>query len=91
LLEQKFYDETIKKQAPFTIPSDTELSKQKESGPAFKKFVNNQMGWGAAFAPAMTKLSLLGVDKSNLIDCTSALPGGSYKRAAVKRSWWQPS
>ncbi|KAF2435875.1 heme peroxidase [Tothia fuscella] len=86
----KFYGETIKKQAPFTLPSDIELSKQKDSAPVFKSFVNNQMGWGAAFAPAMTKLGLLGVEKEGLIDCTYALPTGAqgYRRAAVKRRWW---
>jgi hypothetical protein len=28
----------------------------------------------------MTKMSMLGVDAEGLIDCTSALPGGSKKR-----------
>ena len=28
----------------------------------------------------MTKMSMMGVDQSGLIDCTSALPGGSRKR-----------
>jgi hypothetical protein len=33
----------------------------------------------------MVKMSMLGVENKNLIDCTSALPGGS-KRRDVKSS-----
>jgi hypothetical protein len=35
--------------------------------------------------PAMVKMSMMGVDGTGLVDCTSALPGGSAKRD-VKRA-----
>lgn len=35
--------------------------------------------------PAMVKMSMIGVDSAGLVDCTSALPGGSAKRD-VKRA-----
>ena len=89
----EFYGQVLEKSAPFVLPSDIQLSQNAATGPSFKQFAGNQMMWSAAFAPSMTKLSLLGVDKSGLIDCTSALPGsrGYVKRQPVKRTWWTPS
>ena len=46
----------------------------------FNTFALSKGAWDAAFVSAMTKMSMLGVDQSGLIDCTSALPGGSKKR-----------
>jgi len=87
----KFYQQVLKKDAPFILPSDMQLSQTKQTGAAFKAFAGSQGEWSAAFSPAMTHLSLLGVERSQLIDCTSALPGGTFKRHAIpaKRSWWQ--
>jgi hypothetical protein len=50
----------------------------------FKSFSVSQAAWSMAFVPAMTKMSMMGVS-GKLVDCTSALPGGSNKRD-VKRS-----
>ena len=46
----------------------------------FASFAVNKRAWDAAFVNAMKKMSMLGVDSRDLIDCTSALPGGSKKR-----------
>lgn len=50
-----------------------------------KTFAASQGAWNLAFVPAMERLSMLGVNQRGLIDCTSALPGGSRKRD-VKRA-----
>jgi hypothetical protein len=46
----------------------------------FSAFALSKSVWDAAFVSAMQKMSMLGVDDKGLIDCTSALPGGSKKR-----------
>lgn len=51
----------------------------------FNTFALSKGAWDVAFINAMQKMSMLGVDSKDLIDCTSALPGGSKKRD-VKRS-----
>ncbi|QDS68272.1 hypothetical protein FKW77_010636 [Venturia effusa] len=87
----KFYSQVFQKNAPFILPSDAALAKNAATGLAFRAFAASQGGWNAAYSPAMTHLGLLGVETAGLIDCTSALPQGSFKRRAVpaKRSWWQ--
>jgi hypothetical protein len=42
--------------------------------------------WDSAFVNAMVKMSMLGVEDKGLIDCTSALPGGSKKRDVRSRN-----
>ncbi|KAF2674141.1 heme peroxidase [Microthyrium microscopicum] len=69
-----FYGQVLTKKAPFILPSDLVLSKQKGVSGPWKDFVSDQTGWDKAFAPAMTKMSLMGVTQEGLIDCTSALP-----------------
>lgn len=46
----------------------------------FNTFALSKGAWDLAFVSAMQKMSMLGVDSRGLIDCTSALPGGSKKR-----------
>jgi catalase (peroxidase I) len=82
--DNKFYSETKEEKAPFTLQSDKALAKDFISGAIFKTFAHNQALWAAAFVPAMSKMSMMGV-RGHLVDCTSALPGGSAKRD-VKRA-----
>ncbi|KAF2688725.1 class II peroxidase [Lentithecium fluviatile CBS 122367] len=82
--DTKFYSETLKGTAPFTLQSDKNLANSLVTTLPFKTFAASQAAWSAAFVPAMTKMSMLGVS-GKLVDCTSALPGGSSKRD-VKRS-----
>ncbi|KAF2404032.1 heme peroxidase [Trichodelitschia bisporula] len=80
-----FYGQVLDKSAPFILASDQALSQQAQVGPAFKAFVNQQAGWNAAFAPAMNKLGLSGVDPASLVDCTAALPGGGPRKYMARR------
>jgi hypothetical protein len=50
--QKKFYGQVVDGTAPFILPSDIALANNSQSGPAFHSFVNNQVGWDAAFAPA---------------------------------------
>ncbi|KAJ9626984.1 fungal class II heme-containing peroxidase [Taxawa tesnikishii (nom. ined.)] len=78
----KYYQQTIDGSAPFVLESDRNLANQAQVGPAFKSFVGAQGRWGIAYSRAMAKMQLLGVPggSSNLIDCTSALPRGTFGR-----------
>lgn len=82
--DTKFYSETLKGQAPFTLESDKNLAKNLVTTGPFAAFAASKAAWAAAFVPAMTKMSMMGV-QGELTDCTSALPGGSAKRD-VKRA-----
>jgi hypothetical protein len=42
----------MKGNAPFMLPSDVVLAKQTKVAPAFKSFVNDQVGWNKAYSPA---------------------------------------
>ncbi|KAF2651663.1 class II peroxidase [Lophiostoma macrostomum CBS 122681] len=83
--DTKFYSETQDGTAPFTLPADKNLADDSASSGEFSRFARSQPAWAAAFAPAMEKMSMVGVTDTDLIDCTSALPGGSSKRD-IKRA-----
>jgi hypothetical protein len=80
MLDVTYYAETINRKAPFTFQSDINLSNQAQVGPVMKSFQQNQAGWSAAFAPAMTKMA--GLDQNPTIDCTAALPRAHSARDA---------
>lgn len=82
--DNKFFKETRNGQAPFVLKSDKALADNLISGVPFKAFELSKAAWSAAFVPAMAKMSMMGVS-GKLVDCTSALPGGSNKRD-VKRA-----
>ncbi|KAF1813135.1 heme peroxidase [Eremomyces bilateralis CBS 781.70] len=72
-LDVKYYNETLYETAPFLLPSDKNLAAVPTAHRVYKNFADNQRGWAFAFSRAMTKLSLLGVDRRKLADCTIAL------------------
>lgn len=78
--DNKYYQETKSGQAPFTMESDKNVAQHPLTSIPFSTFALSKGAWDAAFVSAMTKMSMLGVDGNGLIDCTSALPGGSRKR-----------
>jgi hypothetical protein len=78
--DNKYFAETKKGQAPFTLPSDRSIAQNPLTALSFSSFAVNKGAWDVAFVAAMQKMSMLGVDSDGLVDCTSALPGGSAKR-----------
>lgn len=78
--DNKYFSETKSGKAPFTLPSDKSVAQHPLTMLPFTTFALSKGAWDAAFVSAMTKMSMLGVDQKGLIDCTSALPGGSRKR-----------
>ena len=78
--DNKYYSETRSGKAPFTMPSDKGIAQNPLTALPFATFALSKGAWDRAFVSAMTKMSMLGVDNNGLIDCTSALPGGSRKR-----------
>lgn len=83
--DNKFYQETKSDSAPFTLPVDKSIATNPVTTVPFSSFAASKSAWDVAFVSAMQKLSMLGVKDDGLIDCTSALPGGSRKRE-IKRS-----
>ena len=83
--DNRYYSETISGRAPVTIPSDRNMANNFVTGASMRTFAVSQGAWNLAFVPAMERLGMHGVDQGGLIDCTSALPGGSRKRE-IKRS-----
>ncbi|KAF2796612.1 class II peroxidase [Melanomma pulvis-pyrius CBS 109.77] len=83
--DNKFYSETISNTAPFTLQADKNIQTNLLTAAPFASFAASQSLWSAAFVPAMTKMSMMGVSGVSLVDCTSALPDGSSKRD-VKRA-----
>ncbi|TEA14329.1 Versatile peroxidase VPL1 [Colletotrichum sidae] len=72
-----YYQQTLNgaPEEVFTFKSDTVLSKDSRTGPAFQAFADGQPLWAAAYAREYLRLSLLGVENINdLTDCTKALP-----------------
>lgn len=78
--DNKFYSETKSGKAPFTLQADKNVAQNPLTAIPFDSFALSKGAWDLAFVNAMTKMSMLGVDGSGLLDCTSALPGGSRKR-----------
>lgn len=60
----------------FRLKSMLDLSVDPVVGPQFRLFIINPAQWNTQFTDAMTRLSVLGVPggKTNLTDCTDALP-----------------
>ncbi|KAF2263643.1 heme peroxidase [Lojkania enalia] len=78
--DNKFYSETQSGKAPFTLESDKNIAQHPLTILPFNSFALSKGAWDAAFVHAMQKMSMLGVKSDGLVDCTSALPGGSTKR-----------
>jgi hypothetical protein len=78
--DNKYFSETRSGKAPFTLPSDKSVAQNPLTMIPFNTFALSKGAWDVAFVSAMQKMSMLGVDSKDLIDCTSALPGGSRKR-----------
>ncbi|KAH6642408.1 heme peroxidase [Boeremia exigua] len=78
--DNKYFSETKSGKAPFTLPSDKSVAQHPLTKLPFNMFALSKGAWDLAFVNAMVKMSMLGVDQRGLIDCTSALPGGSKRR-----------
>lgn len=72
----KFYSEVTKpKKGDFVFESDKNLAANPVVGKEFQGFVGHQEKWEGAFANAMHKMSLFGLDpNADLQDCTNLLP-----------------
>ncbi|KAL6702879.1 hypothetical protein ACN47E_000841 [Coniothyrium glycines] len=86
--DNKYYSETKQGKAPFTLPSDRNIAQHPLTALPFTTFAMSKGAWDRAFVNAMTKMSMIGVDGRGLVDCTSALPGGSRKREIKASDLW---
>ena len=83
----RYYSNTLKPASgTASFVSDVNLAQHPVVGKEFMGFVNAQGKWNSAYANAMAKMALLGVPggKSNLIDCTGALPKGTAVKREIK-------
>jgi catalase (peroxidase I) len=80
----EFYNDTLNNpsggspdQKVFVLPSDKVLSTHPKISDEWKGFVGDQPHWNNDYAKAYIRMSLLGVEKKNLlklVDCTRTLP-----------------
>jgi len=73
-----YYSQTIAGTAPVTFVADQNLVNDPTTGPIFKDFSTNKMGWDEAFSSAMGRLEMLGPAAS--MDCTMAVGPAPTKR-----------
>lgn len=59
------------------LQSDAELARDSRTACTWQSFVENQDAMRNAFAAAMVKMSILGHNKEDLIDCSEVIPGQS--------------
>ncbi|KAF2761429.1 heme peroxidase [Pseudovirgaria hyperparasitica] len=82
----KFYSETLDGSAPFSFPSDKNIAENSQCSGDWKRFSRSSAGWNRAFFSAMEKMSLLGNDKSELMDCSAALDPSDRRRTIQSAS-----
>jgi hypothetical protein len=70
------------------MQSDKNVAQHPLTAIPFTTFSVSKGAWDAAFVSAMQKMSMLGVEDKGLIDCTSALPGGSRRRDVRSSGVW---
>lgn len=80
----KYYTETLRGNAPFTLPADRNIARNPATALAFASFGVSKKAWDDAFIVAMVKMGMMGVTGRNMIDCTSALPKTSAAKREVK-------
>ncbi|KAJ7466118.1 heme peroxidase [Mycena latifolia] len=86
----RFYSETQSSSvAPgtFKLNSDVNFSHNATTQKDYNRFVGNQDNWAREYAAAHEKMSLLGLNKNTLTDCTEILPQSiNLKNLAVSSS-----
>ncbi|EMD90200.1 hypothetical protein COCC4DRAFT_57111 [Bipolaris maydis ATCC 48331] len=75
-----YYNQTKFRTAPYTLQSDFELAHYNETADIWDSFINSADLWNQVFVPAWFKLSTVGVDTSNLQDCSDLVPASKTKR-----------
>ncbi|KAJ7663660.1 hypothetical protein B0H17DRAFT_304771 [Mycena rosella] len=58
----------------FKLASDVNFSHNPSTSAAYNRYVGKQNDWGTDYAAAHEKMSLLGIEKTTLTDCTELLP-----------------
>ncbi|KAJ7648766.1 heme peroxidase [Mycena polygramma] len=86
----RFYSETQNAAAApgtFRLNSDMAFSRDSTTQKDYKRFVGNQNDWAEDYSAAHEKMSLLGISKSTLTDCTEIMPQAiDLKNVAVSSS-----
>ncbi|KAF1965292.1 heme peroxidase [Bimuria novae-zelandiae CBS 107.79] len=81
--DNKFYTETAEHSAPASVQADTYLAEAGETSGEWKHMGESQENFMSAFIPAMEKLSLMGNDRSKMVDCSEVVKW--YADTAPKR------
>ncbi|EUC31955.1 class II peroxidase [Bipolaris zeicola 26-R-13] len=75
-----YYNQTKFRTAPYTLQSDFALAHFNETADIWDSFIDSTDAWTQAFVPAWFKMSTVGVDTSNLQDCSGLVPASKTKR-----------
>ncbi|KAJ7172812.1 heme peroxidase [Mycena crocata] len=73
----RWYTETAAATAPpgcFRLASDVAISSHPRTKKEFRGYIGEQEDWGVDYSAAHAKMSILGVNKNTLTDCTEILP-----------------
>ena len=71
--DSAFYTEVADGSAPDPLNSDVFLSNSTETQSEWDSVGASQSAFDDAFVPAMEKMSLMGWDKADLVDCSSVI------------------
>lgn len=82
--DHKFYSDTSSNSAPRPVAADTFLARAGETGEEWRTVGKTQKSFMDAFIPAMEKLSLMGSNKGDLVDCSDVVQSYS-SNARVRR------
>lgn len=81
--DHNFYSEVSEQSAPNPVAADTLMAQSEETGDEWKTVGKTQQSFIGAFIPAMEKMSLMGQDKDDLVDCSDVVE--SYAGSAKAR------
>ncbi|EUC45357.1 class II peroxidase [Bipolaris oryzae ATCC 44560] len=75
-----YYNQTKFRTAPYTLQSDFQLAHHSETAGIWDSFIDSTDEWTKVFVPAWFKMSTVGVDTSNLQDCSDLVPASKTAR-----------
>jgi hypothetical protein len=68
-----FYSETSRNSAPGSVAADTFMAQAEDTADHWRAVGETQKSFMDAFVPAMEKMSLMGSDKGDLVDCSDVI------------------
>jgi hypothetical protein len=71
--DNSFYSETSRNSAPGSVAADVFMAHAEETADEWRAVGETQRSFMDAFIPAMEKMSLMGSDKDDMVDCSDVV------------------